>query len=138
MATISEAQVLGGHTARIVVDGTDVGWMQGVSYNMDAGVQGVYVIGSVEPQEHQQTRFTISGEINRYYVRDTLIEDSKLGARTASEIIRTGTFDIVILDDITKSPIVILESCTLATKAASIQAGQLVTQRHTFQALRTK
>lgn len=138
MATINDAKVLGGHVAQIMIDGVDAGWFQGVSWSTDMGVQDVLVVGSVEVQEHQQTRYMVSGEVQRYYVRDMLIQNSKLGARTAAEVIRTGTFDLVILDTITKLPVQVLESCTLASSGSGIQAGQLVTQRFSFRALRTR
>ncbi len=138
MANIYDAKVLGGHVARIMIDGVDAGWFQGVSWSVDMGVQDVLVVGSVEVQEHQQTRYMVSGDIQRYYVRDMLIQDSKLGARTAAEVIRTGTFDMVVLDDITKQPVMVLEACTLASHGSGIQAGQLVTQRFSFRALRTR
>jgi len=138
MADINDAKVLGGHVARIMIDGVDAGWFQGVSWSIDMGVQPVFVVGSVEVQEHQQTRYAVSGDLQRYYVRDMMIQNSKLGARTAADVIRTGTFDLVILDTITSKPIQVLEGCTLASAGSGIQAGQLVTQRFSFQALRTR
>lgn len=138
MTAVNDANVLGGHVAKILLDGEEVGWMQGVSWNIDTGNQPVYVLGSVEAQEHQQTRYAVSGEIQRYYVRDMLIQSSKLGARTAGEMLQTGTFDLQVVDDVTGVPVITLEGCTLASKGSGIQVGQLVTQRFSFAALRTR
>lgn len=138
MATVNEAQVLAGHTAKIMIDGVEAGWMQGVTWNLDFGVQDVRVIGSIETQEHQQTQYNVTGEIQRHYVRDMLIETSKLGARTAVELINTGTFDLIIMDAITQQPIQVLEACTLASGSSGVQAGQLVSRRLGFRALRTR
>lgn len=138
MATRNEAKVLGGHTARILIDGQDVGWMQGVTWNIDGGLQAVNVIGATEDQEHQQTRYIVSGEITRHYVRDMIVETSKLGARNSVDLIRTGTFDLLVLDDVTRKPIVTLVSCTLGSKGSGVQANTLVTQRFSFRALNTR
>lgn len=138
MANVLEAKVLGGHTAKILIDGKEVGYMQGVTWQRNLGLQPVRVIGTVEHQEHQQTDYALTGEIQRHYVRDMLIENSKLGARTAAETIRTGTFDLMILDDVTKKPIQTLEGCTLGGDSSGVQVGQLVSKRFTFQALRTR
>jgi hypothetical protein len=138
MANRNEAQVIGGHTAIIQIDGQNVGFMQGVTWNRDFGVQPVRVLGTIEHQEHQQTDYAITGEINKHYLRRNLGEDSKLDSRTAAQLVRTGTFDLVVLDDVTKKPIQVLEGCTLRGDSSGVQVGQLTTKRFTFQALRTR
>ncbi len=137
MATRNEAQVLGGHTAKIIADGQELGFMQGVTWNSDFGVQPVRVLGTIEHQEHQQTDYSVRVEIQQYYIRRNL-PPGKLNPRTAAELVRTGTFDLVILDDVTKLPIKVLEAVTLANMSSGVQVGQLVTQRLTGQALRTR
>jgi len=138
MADIKDQNVIGGHTARIMLDGNDVGFVQGLTWNVDAGIQEVFVIGSVEAQEHQQVHYAVSGEINRYYIRDNISDSSALGARSASALIQTGTFDLTVIDTTSGQTIVTLEGCTLASKGSGIQAGSLVSQRYSFRALRTR
>ena len=138
MATVSEQQVLSGHTAKIYIDGEEVGFVQDVSANVDTGVQAVFCLGSVEDQEHQQTHYQVRGNFRRYYVRDTMISDSKLGARSAASMIATGTFDLDIIDDNTGVSVITLEACTLASKNTNIAAGQLVSHQFSFNALRTR
>jgi len=129
MADIKDQNVIGGHTARIMLDGNDVGFVQGLTWNVDAGIQEVFVIGSVEAQEHQQVH---------YYIRDNISDSSALGARSASALIQTGTFDLTVIDTTSGQTIVTLEGCTLASKGSGIQAGSLVSQRYSFRALRTR
>ena len=138
MANLATQQVLGGHTARILLDGVDVGFCQGVTWNVDDGIQEVFVLGSVEAQEHQQTHYSVSGEINRYYIRDMIVDSSALGARTAADLIRTGTFDLQVVDTTSGQTIIVLEGCTLATQGSGLQAGALVSQRYSFRALKTR
>lgn len=138
MANLNDQKVIGGHTARIVLDGEDVGFCQGVTWSVDGGVQEVFVLGSTEAQEHQQTHYSVSGEINRYYIRDMIADSSALGARTAADMIRTGTFDLQVIDSTSGKTIVVLEACTLGSKSSGVQAGSLVSHRYSFRALRTR
>ena len=138
MANLADQQVLGGHTARIVIGGVDVGFVQGLTWNIDAGVQEVFCLGDISAQEHQQTRYAVSGELNRYYIREMLADSSGLGVRTAADMVKDGTFDLQVIDTTTGKTIQVLEGCTLASKASGVQAGQLVSQRYSFRALRTR
>lgn len=138
MANLATQQVLGGHTARILLNGADVGFCQGVTWNIDDGIQEVFVLGSTEAQEHQQTHYAISGEINRYYIRSMIADSSALGARSAADLIRTGTFDLQIVDTTSGQTIITLEGCTLGSQSSGLQAGSLVSQRYSFRALKTR
>ncbi|HWQ09993.1 MAG TPA: hypothetical protein VN436_12825 [Holophaga sp.] len=138
MANLTDQKILAAHTAKIYLDGTEVGYLQNVQVNIGTGLVPAFCIGSVEDQEHQQTHYTVNGSFARYYVRDTLIEDSKLGARTAASMIRTGTFDIDILDDVTGQVVISLEKCTLGSKGMGIQPGALISHQFSFSALRTR
>jgi len=138
MANLAKQQVLGGHTARILLDGADVGFVQGLTWSEDDGLQEVFVVGSVEAQEHQQTHVVISGELSRYYIRNMIVDSSALGARTAADLIRTGTFDLQVVDTTSGQTIQTLESCTLGSKSSGVQAGSLVSQRFSFRALKTR
>lgn len=139
MATRDSAKVFGAHTARIMINGKEFGFMLNVSWSIDNGVQDVFAIGSTEVQEHQQTRRGISGEVQQYYLRDAVLNpdpSNPLSAKTSAEVLQYGTFDLMVIDDVTKKPICTLVGCTLATEGAGVQAGQLVTQRFGFRALR--
>lgn len=138
MANLTDQQVLSAHTARIFLDSEEVGFVQNISVNIDTGIQGVFAIGSVEDQEHQQTHYSVRGSFSRFYVRDTMIQNSKLGARSAAEMIRTGTFDLEILDDNTGEAVTRVEACTLSSKAINISAGSLISHQFSFVALRTR
>jgi hypothetical protein len=138
VANLATQQVIGGHTARILLDGADVGFVQGLTWNEDDGIQEVYVLGSVECQEHQQTHYAVSGELTRYYIRSNISDSTALGARTASDLIRTGTFDLQVVDTTSGNTIVTLESCTLAGQSSGLQTGALVSQRYSFRALKTR
>ena len=116
MATVSEQQVLSGHTAKIYIDGEEVGFVQDVSANVDTGVQAVFCLGSVEDQEHQQTHYQVRGNFRRYYVRDTMISDSKLGARSAASMIATGTFEL-LADSTVRMSLTVTETNDPATGA---------------------
>jgi len=138
MANTADQQVIGGHTARVILDGVDVGFVQGLTWNVDAGLQAVFCLGSVEDQEHQQTHYSVSGELNRYFIRENLDDSSALGARNAADLISSGTFDLTVIDKTSGATIVTLEGCTLGGKGSGLQAGALVSQRYSFRALRTR
>lgn len=138
MANLNAQQVLSAATAKIFLDGTEVGYLQNISINIDMGVQPAFAIGSVEDLEHQQTHYTVRGNFQRYYVRDMLVQNSKLGARTAADVIATSTFDLDILDDLTGETVQRVEACTLASKGMNVQAGSLISHQFSFTALRTR
>ena len=138
MANIANQQVIGGHTANIVLDGVVVGFCQGVTWTLDMGAQDVFVLGDVSSQETQQTRYAVKGELTRYFIRKNISDSSALGARTAADMITKGTFDLQVIDTTSGSTIQTLVNCTLANASGGVQTGQLVNQRYSFNALATR
>lgn len=141
MATPQNSQVLSAHMAKILVNGEEVGFLQNLTYSTNFGIQEVFGIGSVETLEHQQTRYQVSGEASQYFLRKKIVSPKAgdpFGARTVAEVLQTGTFDVDVLDDVSKQPIRRLEQCTLASENSGVTAGQLVVRRFSFQALRTR
>lgn len=141
MATPQNAKVLAAHMARILINGQDVGFLQNLTYSIDYGIQAVFAIGSVETLEHQQTRYTVSGEATQFFLRDKIVKPQAgdpLTARTVLEALQQGTFDLDILDDVTKKSIRRIEEATLGSENSGVNAGQLITQRFAFQALRAR
>jgi hypothetical protein len=127
--------------AKILINGKEVGWLQNITYSINFGVQGAFAIGSVETLEHQQTRYEVSGEASQYFLRDKIVNHQSgdpMGARTVLEVLQSGTFDLDILDDVSKKPIRRIEECTMASENSGVSAGQLVVRRFGFQALRTR
>lgn len=141
MATPQDSNVLSAHSAKILVNGQEVGYLNNLTYSINFGLQEVFAIGSVETLEHQQTRYQISGEASQYFLRDKIVAPKSgypFGARTVLEVLQNGTFDIDILDDVSKQPIRRLEGCTMGSENSGVTAGQLVMRRFSFQALRTR
>lgn len=141
MATPQNSKVLSAHMANILVNGQKVGWLQNLTYSINFGVQEAFCIGSVETQEHQQTRYQVSGEASQYFIREKIVSPKAgdpFAARTVTEVLENGTFDIDILDDVSKKPIRRLEECTMASENSGVTAGQLVVRRFSFQGLRTR
>jgi hypothetical protein len=141
MATPENSKVLSAHKAKILINGKEVGFLQSLSYSINFGVQGAKAIGTVETLEHQQTAYDVSGEASQYFLRKKIVSPESgdpLGAKTVLEVLESGTFDVDILDDVSKKPIRRLEECTLASESGGVTVGQLVTRRFAFQALRTR
>lgn len=139
MAALDQAQVLNAAMAKIMKDGKELGFMVDVSYSVDYGLQDVAVIGQTTVVEHQQTRYIVSGEVRKYFIRDEIINpQNQLAPKTALEAIRQGAFDLQLVDKATGKVIEVLESCSLAGQSSGLQAGQLVMQRLTFRAINTR
>ena len=141
MATPEKSQVLSAHKAKILINNKEAGWLQNITYSINFGVQEAFCIGSVETQEHQQTRYQVSGEASQYFIRKKIVTPESgdpFGARTVAEVLQSGTFDIDILDDVSGNPIRRLEECTLASENSGVTAGQLVVRRFSFQGIRTR
>jgi hypothetical protein len=141
VASIQEARVFSARDARIVIDGKVVGFSQSINWTSDPTLAEVVCLGSEEVQEHQATVFRISGTLGQFYVRDIILHPDAmgpLGKRTAAEVIRTNTFDLDILDEVTGEVARRIEGITLGAESASITAGQLVTRQLQFRALRMR
>ncbi|MBI3131494.1 MAG: hypothetical protein HYZ13_09225 [Acidobacteria bacterium] len=141
MASTQEAQVFSARDARVVVDGKVVGFCQSITWTVDPTLAEVVCLGSEEVQEHQATVFRIQGTLGQFYIRDILLNPQELGPlgiRTAAEHIRTNTFDLDVLDEVTGEVARHLEGITLGAENASITAGQLVTRQLQFRALRVR
>lgn len=139
MADLYSAQVLNAAMAKILKDGKELGFMVDVSYSIDYGLQDVPVIGQTTVVEHQQTRYIVSGEVRKYFIKDELINpQDQIAPKTALEAIRQGAIDLALVDKSTGKVIEVLEKCSLAGQSSGLQAGQLVTQRLTFRAINTR
>ncbi len=139
MASQDQAQVFGGHTAKIIIGGKEYGFFFDVSYSIDYGLQDVPVLGQTTVVEHQKTRYIVSGECRRYLIRDEIINPNEgVMPQTAAEAVRQGTFDLDILDKVTGKLVTRLEQVTLGGGSAGISAGQLVSKRITFRAINTR
>lgn len=139
MASQDEARILGGHTAKVLVKGKEVGFFFDLSYSTDFGLQDAPVLGQTTVIEHQQTRYIVSGEFRQYFIRDELItpEDAIL-PKTAADAIRQGAFDIDVIDKVTGKVIIRLEEVSLASGSAGFTTGQLVSKRVSFRAINTR
>jgi len=139
MASIDEAQVFGGHTAKVIVGGREVGFFFDVSYSVDYGTQDVPVLGQTTVVEHQQTRYIVSGECRQYLIRDEILSPGAgILPTTAAEAVRKGIFDLDIVDKVTGKVVIRLEKVTLASGSAGISSGQLVSKRMAFRAINTR
>ena len=139
MAALDQALVLGGHTAKILIDNKDVGFFFDLSFSADYGLQDVPVLGQTTVIEHQQTRYIVSWEARQYLIRDEIVTPANgLMPSTAAEAIRKGVFDLAIVDKVTGQVIRVLEDCTLASGSAGFSAGQLVSKRISGRAIDTR
>jgi hypothetical protein len=141
MAALDQALVIGGHTAKVLIDGKDVGFFFDLTLSTDYGLQDTPVLGQTTVVEHQQTRFIVSWEARKYFIRDEVINPTNgpgLMPPSAAEALRKATFDLSILDNVTGQVIRTLESCTLASGSAGFSAGQLVSQRISGRAIDTR
>jgi hypothetical protein len=141
MASLDEALVIGGHTAKILIDGKDIGFFFDLTFSTDYGLQDTPVLGQTTVVEHQQTRFIVSWEARRYFIRQEVVNpgvSTGLLPMGAADAIRRATFDLQILDNVSGNIIRTLESCSLASGSAGFSAGQLVSQRIAGRAIDTR
>jgi|GEM_PF-2902694 hypothetical protein len=141
MAALDQALVIGGHTAKILIDGQDIGFFFDLTFSTEYGLQDVPVLGQTTVVEHQQTRFIVSWEARKYFIRQEVINPSQstgLLPINAADALRRATFDLSILDNVSGQVIRTLESCTLANGSAGFSAGQLVSQRISGRAIDTR
>lgn len=139
MSSQDQAQVFGGHTAKVIIAGKEVGFFFDLSYSVDYGLQDVPVLGQTTVAEHQQTRYIVSGEFRQYLIRDEILTpESAITPMTAAEAIKKGTFDLDVMDKVTGKVVIRLEQVTLGSGSAGISAGQLVSRRTSFRAINTR
>jgi hypothetical protein len=139
MASQDEARIIGGHTAKVLIGGKEVGFFFDLSYSVDFGLQDAPVLGQTTVVEHQQTRYIVSGEFRQYFIRDELVNpDSAILPKTAAEAIRQGAFDLDVIDKVSGKVIIRLEDVSLASGSAGFSTGQLVSKRVSFRAINTR
>lgn len=138
MAALDQALILGGHTAKILIDNKDVGFFFDLSLTSDYGLQDAPVLGQTTVVEHQQTRFIVSWEARRYYIRDEVVHvKDSLMPISAAEAIRKKTFDLAIVDKVSGKVVRTLHDNTLGSGSTAFSVGQLVSQRITGRAIDT-
>ena len=141
MAALDQALVIGGHTAKILIDGKDIGFFYDLTFSTEYGLQDVPVLGQTTVVEHQQTRFIVSWEARKYFIRKEVITpgpSTGLLPVSARDALTKATFDLAIMDTVSGAVIRQLEECTLGNGSAGFSAGQLVSQRISGRAVDTR
>lgn len=140
MSSQETARVIGGHTAKISIGGKELGWFLDLSYSTDYGLTDVPVLGDTKVQEHQQTRYVVSGEFRRYMLRDDVALDQGPGLvpRSAADAIAQGSFDLDVFDKVSGKLIAKLVDVTLGSSSSAFSIGQLTNARITFRAIDTR
>ena len=141
MAALDQALVIGGHTAKVMIDGKDIGFFFDLTFSTEYGLQDTPVLGQTTVIEHQQTRFIVSWEARRYLIRNEVVNPGPatgLLPMSAADALRRATFDLALVDNVSGAVIRVLESCTLANGSAGFSAGQLVSARISGRAIDTR
>lgn len=136
MASNLDAKVYSGKNARITIAGKVLGYAQGVSWNEDYGLQDVPAVGSFEVLEHQTTVYRVSGTIQKWRLREETV--SALRKVSPDDVLRAGTIDLEIYDEVSGNPIKILEAVTLGGRGGGVNAGQLLAENIQFRAIRAR
>lgn len=145
MAKLTNQNVHASNSMIILIRGKEVGRVNGLSISPDFGTQAVpYGIGSIMPAEHVNLEWRAELSIESFMIRlrstttgNTGIQDV-LGVPVGEDILNTEVFDIVVLDKVTKEPIMSCEGCTWSGVNFSIRQGAITGKDARAMCLRVK
>ena len=136
MSSQNTSQVYSGKNARILADGTPVGYAQGVSWTEDYGLTNVTGVGSFEILEHQPTVYNGTGSIQNWRIKNQPV--GALGNVSPSDVLNVDTITLEVYDEVTGNPIRVLEEVTFGGINGGINAGQLSSETHQFRYKRAR
>lgn len=148
MANLANLKTHAGHTVRILVGGVEIGRIQSLSARRNFGMQGVYQVGSIMPQEHTATRYEGTITVDRFFVRKSIVgqlvrsirdqlkqyagysESTPLGEEDL--IMNLDILDIILEDKYSGVPIRKYMGCSLGDYTETIRANAIAGENATF------
>ena len=131
MANIYEQSVDTGNTVYIICNNKVLGRAQSLSGDRQYGTEGIYEIGSIMPQEHVYLRYEGSVTLNRFRMKRESLDQLGLGALW-EDILLKGVIDILVMDNLMKTPVIIYRGCTAASLNESFEVGQIAMEECQF------
>ena len=131
MANVYEQSVDTGNTVYIICNNKVLGRAQSLSGDRQYGTEGIYEIGSIMPQEHVYLRYEGSVTLNRFRMKRESLDQLGLGA-LGEDILLKGVIDILVMDNLMKTPVIIYRGCTAASLNESFEVGQIAMEECQF------
>lgn len=131
MASVNQQSVHSGHTIRLKVNGQEIGRAQSISGRRSFGVEGVYEIGSIMPNEHVALRYDGSVTLEKYRIRQRSLKQLGLAALGIG-ILQMGVIDIEVTDMYTGEIVMVYRGCTLAESSEDFRANAFAGEQATW------
>ena len=139
MASVKSQTVHAGHTIAIVMNGRQVGKVQGINVRTSFGTEGVYQLGSIMPAEHVPLRFEASLTVSKYLIKRAALAAAGITSY-GEDILVKEVFDIYVIDASSPEMKVerVYEGVTQVDGNSNMQANQIVGEDATFLALNVR
>lgn len=126
----------GGHLVKIMINEQLVGFGRSSNIGQDFGVEGVYVLGDVGPQEHVPMRWDGTVSLDSFVIHAGSLDAQtvqllELIAQGREELKTQTTFNLTYLGRNDEEMFTLLE-CTPANLNLNVQSNQFTGQNATF------
>lgn len=131
------ADVFSGARAKLIVNGTEIGFATGVSASENIQLQRVDVLGNIDSQEIVPVNRVVSVQAD--FVRITNESLNELGIMPRGNTIDVLNFPEITLevyDQVGDSPVWRVEGARCESRSWQVQSGSIVTVNASFQARR--
>jgi hypothetical protein len=129
--------VFSGARAKLIVDGTEIGFATGVSASESITHQRVDVLGNIDSQELVPVSRVVS--LNADFVRITNTSIQELGIMprgNTADVINFPELTLEIYDQVADTPVWRVEGARCESRSWQVQSGSIVTVNASFQARR--
>lgn len=129
---------LAGHLVKIMINENLVGFGRSSQVAEDFGLDSMYMLGTIAPQEHVQMRWSGTVSLDTFVINQQALDPQtvqlfELIAQGVDEVKEQATFNFVFLGQNEEELFTLLE-CTPSNFSLSLQANQYAGQNATFQA----
>jgi len=128
-------KVVHGARVHVAFEGTKIGVLTNITENEDYGVQGVYGIGNLTPQELVALRFSGTFNFSKLVLSSEKISELQYAERAGKDaaavsraILTKEGFSVIIEDKYTKANIATIHGCILSNLSITVGENAIVTQ----------
>jgi len=131
------ANVLSAPRAKLIIDGTEIGYASNISATENIVLQRVDVLGDIDSKEIVPVGRSVSVQAGFVRISGESLKDLGMIPRGGTlEVLNFAEITIEVYDQVGDFPVLRIEGCRAESRNWTVQAGSVVSVNASFQARR--